>query len=90
MSRVSLEGFAAQRARWLAEVAAALEDARVLVRQLGSAEGRGEAIELEARIEAMRIEVQAMRLGRGAAAAARSSPEWTNNLPWQHRNGFDC
>lgn len=85
MNRLPLEVAAAQRARWLAELAEALEDARALVKQMGAAEGRIEAIELYARIEAVRFEVQAMRLGRGAAVGANSSPEWTRSLPWQRR-----
>ena len=84
-----MDGFAAERARWLGEIAEALEGARARVKQLGAAEGRVEAIELYARIEAVRAEVEAMRRGRGAAAREMSSPEWSNNLPWQHRFGTD-
>jgi hypothetical protein len=83
VNRVSFEGFAAQRACWLAELAEALEQARALVKQLGAADGRIDAVELYARIEAVRFEVQAMRLGGRGAAGSRSDPEWTKNLPWQ-------
>ena len=87
MNRVELDGFAAERARWLGEVAEALEGARVLVKQLGAAEGRIEAIELYARIEAIRVEIEAIRRGRGAAASRHPNPKWSNTLPWQHRFG---
>jgi hypothetical protein len=53
-----------RRARWLGELAAALEEARRLTKQLGADEGRIEAVELYARIEAVRLEIQAMRLTR--------------------------
>lgn len=83
MNRVPSEVSAALRARWLAELAEALEQARALVKQLGAAEGRIEAIELYARIEAIRFEVQAMRLGAHRAATEPAGPEWSKNLPWQ-------
>ena len=60
-----------------------MEKARALVKQLGAADGRLEAIELYARIEAIRFEVQAMRLGMRSTVAERTSPEWSKNLPWQ-------
>jgi hypothetical protein len=85
VSRVPFEVSAAQRASWLAELAEALEDARALVKQLGAMEGRIGAVELYARIEAVRFEVQAMRLGGGAPVGTHSGPEWTRNLPWQRR-----
>jgi cell division inhibitor SulA len=83
VNRVPFDVSAALRARWLAELAEALENARALVKQLGAADGRLEAIELYARIEAIRFEVQAMRLGMRSTVAERTSPEWSKNLPWQ-------
>jgi hypothetical protein len=74
--------FATQRTRWLAELADALHEARDLVRQLGAAEGRIEAIELSRRIEATWLEVQAMRLRR-TNEAADFAPEWSKDLPWK-------
>lgn len=83
MIRVPLEISAALKARWLAELAEALEQARALVKEMGAAEGRIEAIELYARIEAIRFEVQAMRLASDRPAAPATGPEWSKNLPWQ-------
>ena len=83
MNRVPFDVSAALRARWLAELAEALEKARALVKQLGAADGRLEAIELYARIEAIRFEGQTMRLGLRGSTAQPASPEWSNNLPWQ-------
>jgi len=83
VNRVPFEVSAAHRALWLAELAGALDEARALVKQLGATEGRIEAVELYARIEAIRFEVQAMRLGAGRTAARPTGPEWSKNLPWQ-------
>jgi acyl-CoA reductase-like NAD-dependent aldehyde dehydrogenase len=83
VNRVPFEVSAAHRARWLAELAEALENARALVKQLGALEGRIEAVELHARIEAVRFEVQAIRLAAKTATATRTDPEWSKNLPWQ-------
>jgi hypothetical protein len=76
------ENSSAARARWLAELADALDDARQLLKQLGAAEGRLEAVELYARIEAVRLEVQTMRL-RKSADDGGVDPEWTKNIPWK-------
>jgi hypothetical protein len=80
--RIPNEDSAAGRARWLAELAAALDDARQLVKELGAEQGI-EAVELYARIEAVRIEVQAMRLKRTYGRGEDFGPEWTGNLPWR-------
>lgn len=85
MNRVPIEASAALRARWLAELAEALEEARLLVKQLGGMQGRVEAAELLARIQAIGLEVEAIRLAARTAAAMRSDPEWSNNLPWQRQ-----
>jgi hypothetical protein len=74
---------AAQRARWLAELADALDEARDLVRQLGIEEGRIDAIDVSARIEAVRNEVQTMRLMRSSGGGRDFNPEWTKNIPWR-------
>ena len=73
-----------RRARWLGELAAALEEARRLTKQLGADEGRIEAVELYARIEAVRLEIQAMRLTRLSGGGGESfDPDWTKDLPWK-------
>jgi acyl-CoA reductase-like NAD-dependent aldehyde dehydrogenase len=74
---------AAQRARWLAELADALDEARDLVRQLGIEEGRIDAIDVSARIEVVRNEVQTMRLMRSSGGGRDFNPEWTKNIPWR-------
>jgi hypothetical protein len=81
VDRVANAETAAKRARWLAELGEALDEARRLTKQLGVAEGRIEAVELYARIEAVRFEVQAMRLKR-SVVRAEFDPKWTD-LPWQ-------
>ena len=74
---------AAHRARWLAELADALDEARDLVRHLGLEEARIDAIELAARIEAVREELQAIRLMRSSGGGQHFDPEWTKNVPWR-------
>ena len=81
--RVSGEDSATRRARWLAELADALDEARQLTKRLGAAEGRIEAVELYARIEAVRLEVQTMRLRRLSGGGRDNDPEWTGNFPWK-------
>jgi hypothetical protein len=80
--RVPNEDSAAQRARWLAELADALDEARILIKQLGAAEGRIDAVELYARIEAVRLEVQAMRLRKSGFGGQNLGSEWTKDFPW--------
>ena len=83
MVRVSRQEFAASRAQWLAELACALDQARQLTRELAAADGRFDAVDLCARIEAVRLEVQAMRVRRSTNADRDFSPEWTDNFPWK-------
>jgi hypothetical protein len=82
VERVSSQEHAADRARWLAELSAALDDARRLVKQLGADEGRIEAVELYARIEAARLQIQAMRLME-PVAERQLHPQWRENVPWK-------
>jgi hypothetical protein len=83
VDRVSNWDSAAQRAHWLAELAGALDDARHLVKELGAEEGRIEVVEIYARIEAVRLEVQAMRLRRTYGGGEEFGPEWTKDIPWK-------
>ena len=83
MVRVPNEEVAARRSRWLAELAAALDDARRVTKTLGADDGRIEAVELYARIEAVRLEIQAMRLSRLSGGGVNLHPEWTKDIPWK-------
>jgi hypothetical protein len=75
---------AAERARWLAELSDALNEAHDLVRVLDlRADQRADALELYLRIESARFEVQALRLSRSLQPRRDFSPEWTELPPWQ-------
>jgi hypothetical protein len=82
VGKVPNEHSAAQRAGWLAELSDALEEARQLINQLGDTEGSIDAAELYARIEAVKLEVQAMRIKR-SGGGADFGPEWTKGIPWR-------
>jgi hypothetical protein len=72
---------AATRARWLAELANAIESAQQLAWQLGTASRpSAEARDLYGRLEAARVEVESMQ---GAGALSRDSspaPVWLDAL----------
>jgi hypothetical protein len=77
---------AAQRARWLAELSAALEDARKLLRDLNPADGGdAEALDLCARLEAALAEARSLQFGRQKDRQPKLSPEWSNLVPWDQR-----
>lgn len=81
MVRVPTELSVAERARWLAELADALEQAQQLMWNLGAEEKQaGEAFDLYARLEAARTEVQALQLSRLANARANPDPNWMDSL----------
>ena len=82
MHRVPNDGPAALRARWLAELAEALETARALVSDLEARDERIDAADLSAQIEAVRSEVLAMRVKRSTAGGYEFGPEWSEILPW--------
>ena len=83
VSRVPSEVSAAERARWLAELAEAIEQAQRLVWTLGMAHGRSaEALDLYARLESARAEVQALRLSRTRERRHSFDPNWSEKLPW--------
>ena len=83
MIRVPTEVSAAERARWLAELAQVLEEAQVLVTRLAVAERRkSEALDVCARLEAVRAEVQTLRRNRISYAPNNIGPDWSNQLPW--------
>jgi hypothetical protein len=78
---------AARRARWFAELSAALDEARALMKRLGADEGRPEVVELYARIEILRLEVETLRLGPRYALPPESGRDWINSLPWRRQGG---
>ena len=70
---------AAGRARWLADVAQALDDAKALIERMGGAfAGRRERAELLYRIEAAQQATRALRLSSerriGATSPSRRTP----------------
>ena len=88
MVRVPTDLSAAARAQWLAELSQALDEAHKLMWKLGIGDGGGPAaMELYLRIEAARLEVRALRLGRRNRLTEDTDPEWTESSPWKH-SGF--
>ena len=82
--RVPHEQSAAERSRWLAELAEALEQAQKLTWRLGAAGGRkAAAMKLYGQLEAVRVEVQSLRLRRTAIPAAKIDRKWTDLIPWE-------
>ena len=80
--RVPSEASAAERARWLGEMAEALIEAQHLAWRMGLASANPEAMELYGRIEAAFSEVQALRLGRRPISTNEHDPKWTDIVPW--------
>jgi hypothetical protein len=75
MCSVPIEVPPADRARWLAELAQALDEAQRLFRQLDVRTiPRADAFELYMRIEAARLEVQSLRLSRSLRERAEMPP----------------
>ncbi len=90
MIRVPTDTSAAERARWLAELAQVLEQAQQLVTQLAVTEGwKSEALDVWARLEATRAEVQSLR--RSRRATGDFDPDWRRRLAshhaWPERDG---
>ena len=76
----------AERARWLADLSEALEDAQQLLQRLGiSATDNPLAMELYLRIEGARFEIQALRLSGSSDWLEISSPKRSQKLPWRQR-----
>ena len=70
---------AAARARWLAEISEALDEAhQALVKLQVPSDRRAEALELFARIEAAKLEVQSLRLSRSLNPRNEDGPKGTN------------
>ena len=81
MHRVPKPSSASERAHWLAELAQALEQAQRLAWRL-DAEAGPEAMELYSRLEAARMEVRSLQLGRLKVAPDDHDPKWASFLPW--------
>ena len=78
---------AAERARWLAELSTALDEAHKLASDLGLQHmPNPEAAELCARLAAARAQVKGLRIGRGDDAGQEHGPKWSNHAIWPNRN----
>jgi hypothetical protein len=85
--KVPIEESAAARARWLAELADALDDAQKLMWNLGEGAFQSpETMELYVRIETARLEIRSLRLSRRAPDQPLSDPKWIE-LPWERTAG---
>ena len=78
------EESAVQRARWLAELSKALDDAeRTLWRLPVNPAESPVAMELYLRIEAARLEVESLRVRRNRPFEDQSGLLWTKQVPWE-------
>ena len=86
MKRASIESSSTERARWLSELADALDEAQKVAWRLGVSEGDcAEAKELYGRIEAARAEVDRLRLNGFRRIREESGPDWTDIQLWARR-----
>jgi len=77
---------AAERSRWLAELAQAIDDALRLARSSSAAHTSCAGAEhLKRRLEAVRDEVEGLRRGRRDTRPIEIDPLWTSLFPWQGR-----
>ena len=91
MSRMPIEVSAAERARWLAELADALEQAERLVWSLGDLPHTDpEMIELYGALDAARAEVQALRVKRVATAPPGLQPFWMKSPAPRRENSGEA
>jgi hypothetical protein len=75
---------AADRARWLSELADALDQAHRVLFELDLDEDSVPcARDLHVRVEAARLQVQMLMLSRSIARSKETGPDWTNLLPWR-------
>lgn len=86
MKRASIETSSTERARWLSELADALDEAQKVAWRLGVSEGdSAEAKELYGRIEAAQAEVDRLRLSGFRRIREESDPDWTDLLLWDRK-----
>jgi len=75
------QAVALERARWLAELADAIDQAQKLAWKMGVMEGDSEeARELYARLETARVEVDSLRFGDWVAVRTEVDPAWLEAL----------
>ena len=85
MNRISTEVTTVERARWLAELAQALDEAQEVVKSFASAGGSyAETLDVSARLEAARAEVQSLRRSRMGNTLEEFDPKWIQHIPWDH------
>jgi len=73
---------AAQRARWLAELSEALGEAQQLLWDLRPNMRDMEALDLAARVEAARAQVQSLSIARSKDTLPELPPEWIGLNLW--------
>lgn len=82
MNRLGDRSAEAGRGPWLAELSEAIDQAQQLARTLSSAaEHCPEAEDLYARLEAIRIEIENLRLGGWGGRPAQIDPRWSILFP---------
>jgi hypothetical protein len=80
---------AAERSRWLAELAEAVDQAQRLARALSTAGSDGaQAKELFHRLESVRVEVDSLRRGAWVKRSTEIDPFLTNLFPWNRRQKY--
>ena len=82
MHRSPNEAEAADRARWLAELAVAIDEAQRLAWQLGDGVAGGETRELYGRLELLRVELDSLRRSGWATCREEIEPPWINLARW--------
>lgn len=81
MQRSTSSVRASEKAQWLADLAAAIDDAQRLAWRLGIVEGKGgEAMALYGRLEIARAEVEAIRSSGWATMREEFPLEWIDFL----------
>lgn len=77
---------AAERSRWLAELAEAVAQAQWLARALGAPAGNClPAEKLYGRLESIRIEVESLRRGSWGTRPTEIDPQWMSLFSWNER-----
>ena len=80
---VPIDASVAERARLLAELAVALDQAESLLISLPPSDDRRElSVELYVRIQAARLEVETLRRSRSLVPRNEIDPERTKSSPW--------